>query len=343
MSRSASDRRRRAVPDICPAGPTHEIGCRSSRVAAERQAGADSDRRQGSSARKILSGDHRQSITAVKSHCTSAPPSIAICSEWRAGRECSSGNIFSHSVLTGARWLRSCSHTVILMMSPVVPPPASTMAFMCANMLAHCSSIRSGMAPVAGSRPRITPDIRRLPIRQAFGIGLACLKLPIWMLLRLLISKLSLLFGNHAVAERADAGGLHLDNVAGLQPARRIEPRAGAGRRAGGYHVAGLQRREGRQVGDQSVERKHQALGGILLAHLAVDACDDIVGPARIGFIRGDDPRPDAAGAVEILALGDVEFAVVQPVARAALVAQGHAEDMRPGLLARDMTALLAD
>ena len=48
------------------------------------------------------------------------------------------------------------------------------------------------------------------------------------------------------------------DDVAGLEPARRIEPGAGAGRRAGCDHVAGLQRRKGREVGDQSVEREHQ-------------------------------------------------------------------------------------
>src|SRR5262249_48860713 len=34
------------------------------------------------------------------------------------------------------------------------------------------------------SRPRMTPLITRSPMRHAFGIGLACLKPPIWMLLR---------------------------------------------------------------------------------------------------------------------------------------------------------------
>src|SRR5262249_32751148 len=124
-----------------------------------------------------------QSMTAVKSHCTSAPPSMSACCEWRAGRECSSGNIFSHSTFSGPRCERSLSHTVILMMSSVVPPAASTVAFICANMLAHCASMLSGILP-SWSRPRMTPLITRLPMRQAFGIGLACLKPPIWMLLR---------------------------------------------------------------------------------------------------------------------------------------------------------------
>src|ERR1700761_130464 len=122
-------------------------------------------------------------MTAVKSHCTSDPPSMSDCCEWRAGRECSSGNIFSHSALSGPRCERSFSHTVILMMSSVVPPAASTVAFICANMLVHCASSVSGILP-SPSRPRMTPLITRLPIRQAFGIGLTCLKPPIWMLLR---------------------------------------------------------------------------------------------------------------------------------------------------------------
>src|SRR4051812_35993271 len=67
------------------------------------------------------------------------------------------------------------------------------------------------------------------------------------------------------------------------------------------------------------------------------------MGPARIAFVRGDDPRPDAAGAVEVLALGDVELAVVQPVANTAFVAQRHAEDVVPCPRARDVPALLAD
>jgi hypothetical protein len=39
----------------------------------------------------------------------------------------------------------------------------------------------------------------------------------------------------------------------------------------------------------------------------------------RVEF--GLDPRPDAAGGIEILALGDVELAVAQPIADRALVA----------------------
>ena len=43
------------------------------------------------------------SITAMKSHCTSTPASIGTSMIWRAGREAGSGNIFTHSSLTGLR------------------------------------------------------------------------------------------------------------------------------------------------------------------------------------------------------------------------------------------------
>ena len=48
------------------------------------------------------------------------------------------------------------------------------------------------------------------------------------------------------------------------------------------------------------------------------------------GLVRSTsvyDPRPEAAGGVEILALGDVELAVPRPVADGALVAQRDAGD----------------
>ena len=118
------------------------------------------------------------------------------------------------------------------------------------------------------------------------------------------------------------------------------EARAGAGRRSGRDHVARPERGESREISDQKIEREHQPLGGVLLPHLAIDAGDDVVRAARIQLVRSDDPRPDAAGSVEVLALGDVELAMVQPVAHAALVAQGHAEDVRPGVLRRDVTTL---
>src|SRR5439155_2521291 len=152
-----------------------------------------------------------------------------------------------------------------------------------------------------------------------------------------------LLLLRHGVTKDADPSGFHLDDVAWLEPARRREPGAGPGRGAGRDHVAGFEGGKGGEVGDQEIERKHQPLGGIALAHLAIDAGYNVMRSARIAFVRRDDPRPDAARAIEILALRNVELAVVQPVADAALVAQRHAEDVVPGALARDVPSLFAD
>ena len=57
----------------------------------------------------------------------------------------------------------------------------------------------------------------------------------------------------------------------------------------------------------------------------------------------GHDPGAEAAGAVEILALGDVERAMAQPIAHAALVAQRQPADQAECLLLRDVAAFLAD
>jgi hypothetical protein len=43
---------------------------------------------------------------------------------------------------------------------------------------------------------------------------------------------------DHAIAQHADAIGLDLDDIAGLEIARRIEPRSGAGRGARDDDVA---------------------------------------------------------------------------------------------------------
>ena len=63
-------------------------------------------------------------------------------------------------------------------------------------------------------------------------------------------------FVDDAVAQDADAFGLDLDDIAGLQIARRIEPRPRAGRRSRDDDVAGNQRREGRDVVDEVAEAR---------------------------------------------------------------------------------------
>src|SRR5260370_2362209 len=56
---------------------------------------------------------------------------------------------------------------------------------------------------------------------------------------------------DHAVAQHADMFGLHFDDIAGLQIARRGEPRAGAGRRSRNNDGTCYQRGEGRDVDDE--------------------------------------------------------------------------------------------
>src|SRR5689334_8093737 len=97
------------------------------------------------------------------------------------------------------------------------------------------------------------------------------------------------------VAEHAEALGFNLDDVAGFQPARRIEARAGAGRRARHDDVAGYKGREGRDIVDEITEAKDQPRRAILLPCLAIDSG----GQADVGNLRfigvGHDPRSEAA------------------------------------------------
>ena len=61
------------------------------------------------------------------------------------------------------------------------------------------------------------------------------------------------------------------DLVAGLQPDARLAGAADAGRGAGGDDVAGLERHQAREVGDQRRDREDQVGGGRLLHPLAVE------------------------------------------------------------------------
>ena len=117
-------------------------------------------------------------------------------------------------------------------------------------------------------------------------------------------------------------------DVAGLEIARRIEPRAGAGRRSRDDDVAGHQRGEGRDVVDEIAEAEDQPRGAVVLPRLAVDAR----GQPDVRDLRfvavGHEPWPEAAGGVEILALRHVELGVPDPVADGAFVAQRDGRDV---------------
>ena len=99
-------------------------------------------------------------------------------------------------------------------------------------------------------------------------------------------------------------------------------------RRAGGDDIAGLERHEGADIGDQFGKRLDHAGGGVVLRHFAVDLNSDVQRLGEIDLVGGHDPRADAAAGVPVLALRHVEFAVPHPVADGAFVAQRHAGHM---------------
>src|ERR1700731_2013581 len=76
---------------------------------------------------------------------------------------------------------------------------------------------------------------------------------------------------DHAIAQNSDMVGLDLDDIAGFQVARRIEPRTGAGRRSRDNDIAGDQGREGRDVVDQITIAEDQPAGAVVLPGLAID------------------------------------------------------------------------
>src|SRR5665213_4589512 len=97
------------------------------------------------------------------------------------------------------------------------------------------------------------------------------------------------------VAEHADARDLDLDDVARHEPTRRLEARAGAGRRAGGDHIPGLQFGPSRDIGDERFEREDQALRRVVLTDFAVDASDDAQIIVALELVGGCEPWPDRA------------------------------------------------
>src|SRR5450631_1102277 len=100
---------------------------------------------------------------------------------------------------------------------------------------------------------------------------------------------------DHAIAQGPDIVGFDLDHVAGFQVARRIEPRAGAGRRPRDDDVARHQRDEGRDIIDEIAKAEDQPAGAVVLPRLAVDAGrQPDVGDLRLIGV-GNEPRPKTA------------------------------------------------
>ena len=162
---SASGRRHRGVSDICRAAPAHETGCRRFSAAAGPRGGAGWDRTQDSRARRLLlsvddGGEialHERAAFHVHLQRMARGPGMLV------GKHL-------HPFGIDRRTLRAVlSHTVILMMSSVVPPPASTIAFICANMLAHCASICGGIS--RGRGVAAENDAGHQEVADAAGVG----------------------------------------------------------------------------------------------------------------------------------------------------------------------------
>ena len=112
------------------------------------------------------------------------------------------------------------------------------------------------------------------------------------------------------IDQRSDFWNGHLHDISRLKELGWVETRPGAGGRAGGDDIAGLKTHEGRQVGNEIVERKQKVGRGVVLPHLAVHPCRQVQGVLARQFVRSDHPRAKASGAFEVLALGDVEAGV---------------------------------
>ena len=76
----------------------------------------------------------------------------------------------------------------------------------------------------------------------------------------------------------------------------------------------------------RSAKVEDHARGRIVLRHLAVNAHGQTQRLVEIDACRH--PGSEAAGGVEVLALGDVEAAVPQPVADGAFIAQRETDDV---------------
>src|SRR5207244_5435246 len=78
-------------------------------------------------------------------------------------------------------------------------------------------------------------------------------------------------FVDYGVTQHADIFGFDLDDIARLEIARWVKPRAGTGRRPRDDDVARHERGEGRDVVDEIAEAEDQSRGAIILPRFAVD------------------------------------------------------------------------
>src|SRR6266851_3487182 len=82
---------------------------------------------------------------------------------------------------------------------------------------------------------------------------------------RVTTRKISSIFVDHAVSQRADSGNFNLDHIAGNKISRWVESCARSRRRSRGNNVSRLQRAEPRNVGNQRGNREQHVVGGVVL------------------------------------------------------------------------------
>src|SRR6185312_8067430 len=123
-----------------------------------------------------------------------------------------------------------------------------------------------------------------------------------------------------------------------LHPERRRAVGADATGGAGYDDVAGHELGEGRAVGDQGGDIEHEVRDGGGLHLDAVEAGRNRLLADIWDFVRRYHPRPERAGADEILARRELR-GVALPVADAAVIVAGIARDMRQRRLARNAAA----
>ena len=105
-----------------------------------------------------------------------------------------------------------------------------------------------------------------------------------------------------ASAARPSCGELTTISSPGFSQTRGLAGAADPGRRAGGDDVAGLERHQAREVGDELRDREDQPGGRVLLHPLAVEVERDLDRVVRPGLVGGDDRRAAGGRAVEDLA-----------------------------------------
>ena len=107
----------------------------------------------------------------MKSHCTSTPGSIGTSMIWRAGRDAGSGNILTHSSLTGLRCSSFIQNVTLMMSSTRGAAGLDGLRRMCSEHERALLLHRGGKPAWPDRRRGSVPETMMLPMRLAFGIG----------------------------------------------------------------------------------------------------------------------------------------------------------------------------